>query len=89
MNYYQMVAFAQHLKKENMKTQIIKRATKPIIEYKVGQNVKFSYPVPLQNIGWTTEIEEGIIQKVNRVTITALDSMGNIWKVNKEDILNK
>mgnify|MGYP000980833543 CR=1 FL=1 len=39
--------------------------------------------------GWTTEIEEGIIQKVNRVTITALDSIGNIWKVNKEDIINK
>jgi len=72
-----------------MKTQIIKRVTKPIIEYKVGQSIEFSYPVPLQNIGWTTEIEEGIIQKVNRVTITALDSIGNIWKVNKEDIVQE
>ena len=74
---------------KNMKTQIVKRVSKPIIEYKVGQSIEFSYPVPLQNIGWTTEIEEGIIQKVNRVTITALDSVGNIWKVNKEDIINK
>ena len=40
-----------------MKTQIVKRVTKPIIEYKVGQNISFSYEVPLQNIGWTTEIE--------------------------------
>jgi hypothetical protein len=72
-----------------MKTQIVKRVTKPIIEYKVGQNISFSYEVPLQNIGWTTEIEEGIIQKVNRVTIMVLDSIGNIWKVNKEDIINK
>jgi hypothetical protein len=70
-----------------MKTQIVKRVTKPIIEYTIGQTIKFSYEVPLQNIGWTTEIEEGIIQKVNRVTIMVLDNIGNIWKVNKEDIV--
>jgi hypothetical protein len=70
-----------------MKTQIVKKATKPIVEYKIGQSIEFSYPVPLQNIGWTTETEEGIIQKVNRVTVNALDIDGNLWKVNKEDIL--
>lgn len=70
-----------------MKTQIIKTATKPIIEYKIGQRIKFSYQTPLQNIGWTTEITEGVIEKINRVTIDVLDSEGNTWRVNKEDIL--
>jgi hypothetical protein len=72
-----------------MKTQIIKTAPKPIIEYKIGQNIEFRYEVPLQNIGWTTEITEGTIQKVNRVTIDVLDTNGNTWRVNKEDIINK
>jgi hypothetical protein len=70
-----------------MKTQIVKKATKPIVEYKIGQSIEFSYPVPLQNIGWTTKTKEGTIQKVNRVTVNVLDIDGNLWKVNKEDIL--
>jgi|APGre2960657444_1045066.scaffolds.fasta_scaffold731491_1 hypothetical protein len=72
-----------------MKTQIIKTVPKPIIEYKIGQSIEFRYEVPLQNIGWTTEITEGVIEKINRVTIDVLDSNGNTWRVNKEDIINK
>ena len=70
-----------------MKTQIIKRVAEKVIEYKVGQNVTFKYWVPEQNIGWSTENENGIIQKVNRVTINVLDIKCNLWKVNKDDIL--
>lgn len=71
-----------------MKTQIMKMSTKiKPIEYFVGQNIEFSYETSLQNIGTTREYTRGAIQKVNRVTVNVLDDKGNLWKVNKEDIL--
>lgn len=73
-----------------MKTQIIKKATikEYEIEYTVGQEITFICKVPLQNIGWTYERKKGIVQKVNRVTVKALDNEGNLWVVDKYDIKN-
>jgi hypothetical protein len=73
-----------------MKTQIIKKPEVMYwdIEYKTGQEITFVYEVPLQNIGWTLERKTGIIQKVNRMTVHALDNEGNLWKVHKYDIRN-
>jgi hypothetical protein len=70
-----------------MKTQIIKRAEVQFPNYKVGNMVTFRYEVPLQNIGWGYEREQGMIEKVNKVTLLVLDQEGNLWKVNKDDIL--
>lgn len=72
-----------------MKTQIIKKAAVKEIEYKIGQEITFRYDVPLQNIGWTYEKGKGVIEKVNRVTVHVLDDKGNLWKVNKYDIVNQ
>ena len=71
-----------------MRTQIIKRAAVKKVDYTVGQEITFVYAVPLQNIGWTYERKKGIIQKVNRVTVKALDNEGNLWSVDKYDIKN-
>jgi hypothetical protein len=71
-----------------MKTQIIKRAEVPVPQYKVGDIIKFRYDVvPLQNIGCGYTSETGMIEKINKVTVLVLDQEGNLWKVNKDDIL--
>ncbi len=70
-----------------MKTQIIKRAEVPVPQYKVGDIIKFRYEVQVQNIGWGYESETGMIEKINKVTVLILDQEGNLWKVNKDDIL--
>ena len=70
-----------------MKTQIIKKAAVKKPEFEVGQYVTFRYEATLQNIGWGYEKENGIIEKVNRVTIHVLDNEGNLWKVNNDDVL--
>jgi hypothetical protein len=70
-----------------MKTQIIKRAEVPVPQYKVGDIIKFRYEVQVQNIGWGYESETGMIEKINKVTVLVLDQEGNLWKVNKDDIL--
>jgi hypothetical protein len=70
-----------------MKTQIIKRAEVPFPQYKVGDIIKFRYEVQVQNIGWGYESETGMIEKINKVTVLVLDQEGNLWKVNKDDIL--
>jgi hypothetical protein len=70
-----------------MKTQIIKTAESQFPNYKVGNMVTFRYEVPLQNIGWGYEREQGMIEKINKVTLLVLDQEGNLWKVNKDDIL--
>jgi hypothetical protein len=70
-----------------MKTQIIKRAEVPFPKYKVGDIITFRHEVQVQNIGWGYESETGMIEKINKVTLLVMDQEGNIWKVNKEDIL--
>lgn len=70
-----------------MKTQIIKRAEVPFPKYKVGDIITFRYEVPVQNIGWGYAKESGMIEKINKVTVIVMDQEGNLWKVNKEDIL--
>jgi hypothetical protein len=70
-----------------MKTQIIKRAEVQLPKYKVGDIITFRYEVQVQNIGWGYESETGMIEKINKVTVLVLDQEGNLWKVNKDDIL--
>ena len=70
-----------------MKTQIIKRPEVQLPQYKVGDIITFRYEVQVQNIGWGYESETGMIEKINKVTLLVMDQEGNIWKVNKEDIL--
>jgi hypothetical protein len=70
-----------------MKTQIIKRAEVQLPQYKVGDIITFRYEVQVQNIGWGYEKETGMIEKINKVTLIVMDQEGNLWKVNKEDIL--
>jgi hypothetical protein len=72
-----------------MATQIIKKAEVKQPEYKVGETIYFRFQVPEQNIGWRWASNKAIIQKVNRVTVHALDDKGNLWKVEKSDILDK
>ena len=70
-----------------MKTQIIKRAEVQLPKHKVGDIITFRYEVQVQNIGWGYESETGMIEKINKVTVLVLDQEGNLWKVNKDDIL--
>jgi hypothetical protein len=70
-----------------MATQIIKKAEVKQPEYKVGETINFRFQVPEQNIGWSWASKMATIQKVNRVTVHALDDKGNLWKVEKSDIL--
>jgi hypothetical protein len=70
-----------------MKTQIIKKAAVKKPQFRVGQYVEFRYEVQVQNIGWGYESETGMIEKINKVTLLVMDQEGNLWKVNKEDIL--
>jgi hypothetical protein len=70
-----------------MKTQIIKRAEVQLPKHKVGDIITFRYEVQVQNIGWGYESETGMIEKINKVTLLVLDQEGNLWKVNKEDVL--
>jgi hypothetical protein len=70
-----------------MATQIIKKAASAQPKIALGERIQFKYWVQLQNIGWGTEVEEGVIQKVNPVTVHVVDFKGNLWKVEKEDIL--
>ena len=70
-----------------MKTQIIKRPEVQLPQYKVGDIITFRYEVQVQNIGWGYERETGMIEKINKVTLIVMDQEGNLWKVNKEDIL--
>lgn len=71
-----------------MKTQIIKKAESQFPKYKVGDIITFRYEVPLQNIGWGYEKERGMIEKINKVTLIVMDQEGNLWKVNKYDVVN-
>jgi len=70
-----------------MKTQIIKRAEVQFPKHKVGDIITFRYEVPVQNIGWGYTSETGMIEKINKVTLIVMDQEGNLWKVNKEDVL--
>ena len=70
-----------------MKTQIIKRPEVQLPQYKVGDIITFRYEVQVQNIGWGYERETGMIEKINKVTLIVMDQEGNLWKVNKEDVL--
>ena len=69
-----------------MATKLIKKAVKVEKTFNVGDKIKFGVEVPLQNIGRTVEMRDGIVVKVNRVTIDVEDNFGNIYRVDKMDI---
>ena len=55
-------------------THVIDEYTKSILESS-RKSIELNYQ------------EEGVIQKVNPVTVHVVDFKGNLWKVEKEDIL--
>jgi hypothetical protein len=69
-----------------MATRLIKKAPVQERVFTVGQSIKFPIWVPLQNIGTTMEWFDGIIVKINRVTIDIQDNYGDIYRVDKFDL---
>jgi hypothetical protein len=69
-----------------MTTRLIKKATQQEKVFTKGQVIKFPIWVPLQNIGSTIEWEEGIVVKINRVTIDIETANGNVYRVDKFDL---
>ena len=69
-----------------MSTRLIKKAPVQERVFTVGQSIKFPIWVPLQNIGTTMEWFDGIIVKINRVTIDIQDNYGDIYRVDKFDL---
>ena len=69
-----------------MTTRLIKKALEQERVFVVGEDVKFPILVPLQNIGTTYEWNDGIVVKVNRVTINVQTENGNVYRVNKGDL---
>jgi hypothetical protein len=72
-----------------MSTRLIKKAPVQEQVFTVGQSIQFPILVPLQNIGTTYEWFEGIVVKVNRVTIDVQTANGNVYRVDKFDLKNK
>ena len=70
-----------------MATRLIKKAPVQDRVFTVGQSIKFPLWVPLQNIGTTIEFFDGIIVKVNRVTIDIQTANGNVYRVDKFDLI--
>ena len=70
-----------------MVTRLIKKAPVQERVFTVGQSIKFPLWVPLQNIGTTIEFFDGIIVKVNRVTIDIQTANGNVYRVDKFDLI--
>jgi hypothetical protein len=66
-----------------MSTKLIKKSPVQEQVFTVGQIIKFPVQVPLQNIGTTIELYEGIIVKINRVTIDVQTNNGNVYRVDK------
>ena len=72
-----------------MSTRLIKKAPVQEQVFTVGQSIQFPIWVPLQNIGTTREWKDGIVVKVNRVTIDVQTAKGNVYRVPKFDLKNK
>ena len=69
-----------------MSARLIKKAPVQERVFTLGQGIKFPISVPLQNIGTTYEYRQGIVIKVNRVTVDVQDAKGNIYRVDKCDL---
>jgi len=69
-----------------MSTRLIRKATTQERVFTVGQSIKFPIWVPLQNIGTTMEWRDGVVVKVNRVTIDIQTANGNVYRVDKFDL---
>ena len=69
-----------------MSTRLIRTAAKQERVFTVGQNIQFPIWVPLQNIGTTREWRDGVVVKVNRVTIDVQTANGNVYRVDKFDL---
>jgi hypothetical protein len=72
-----------------MSTKLIKKAPVQEQVFTVGQSIKFPILVPQQNIGTTYKWFDGIVVKVNKVTIDIQTINGNVYRVDKFDLKNK
>ena len=69
-----------------MKAKLIKKAVKVEKTFNIGDEIKFGVVVSLQNIGSTTEMRDGVVVKVNRITVDVEDNFGDTYRVDKTDI---
>jgi len=71
-------------------TRIIKAAVQPQVklneQFKVGQTIDWWEYYNDGRVGRSI-LHTGVIQKVNKVTVDALDNEGNLWRVDEEDIM--
>lgn len=69
-----------------MSTRLIKKVLEQERVFVIGESIKFPILVPLQNIGTTYEWNDGVVVKVNRVTIDVQTKNGNVYRVDKFDL---
>jgi hypothetical protein len=69
-----------------MSTKLIKKAPVQERVFTVGQSIKFPISIPLQNIGTTCEWYDGIVVKVNKVTVDIQTDNGAVYRVDKFDL---
>ena len=65
---------------------LIKKAEKPVRQFKVGDSIKWSSYFH-DGRSYETTYYNGTVTKVNRVNLIAEDTEGNTWEVGKEEVL--
>ena len=67
---------------------LIKTAPRPVKTFNIGDRIKFTIWIPLQNIGSEAATKTATVVKINRKTLDALDEFGNTWRVGMDEIIN-
>ncbi len=65
---------------------LIKKAEKPVRQFKVGDTIKWSSYFH-DGRSYETTYYNGIVTKVHTINLIAEDTEGNIWKVKKEEVI--
>jgi hypothetical protein len=65
---------------------LIKKAEKPVRQFKVGDSIKWSSYFH-DGRSYETTYYNGIVTEVHRINLIAEDTEGNIWKVKKEEVI--
>ena len=65
---------------------LIKKAEKPVRQFKVGDSIKWSSYFH-DGRSYETTYYNGTVTEVHRINLIAEDTEGNIWKVKKEEVI--
>jgi hypothetical protein len=65
---------------------LIKKAEKPVRQFKVGDLIRWSSYFH-DGRSYETTYYNGTVTKVNRVNLIAEDTEGNTWEVGKEEVI--